>query len=225
MKYTLLLFALFLCSCSNPSSAPPDATPPPSVPPTAPPDDSSRLIELNSYMIAFNNAYSYYAASPQTRLVDSSSLIAVKYSGNVPQSFDDLSYLGPSVIGVCYRRGNGSRDIQYDRSWWNQLSSIQRKELVFHESGHCLLTRSHRCGTININNDIPSIMYPSIWDTQSLSYNGSFNMFDFMSVELFDRRFQLINDCPTATLNHKLINDNGDIAQPDSYEDIFNVSH
>lgn len=118
------------------------------------PGDDVKMAEVNVHTQEFEEAYKNYSS-------------IVKYQYQIRQSMDDLAYLGSSVIGVCWWRADGTRDIQYDRTWWKTLTDLQKKELVFHERGHCALSRCHRCD--DIATGVQSIMYPFIANDWSLS--------------------------------------------------------
>ncbi len=235
MKYIFMLsLTWLLCSCSNQASAPPDVPPPI---PTNPIDDSSYLQEVSSINDSFYSDWSYYHdLSSGTNIIGwifGPTNVATRWSNSqIPQSFADLQAAPLSfptgVVGVCYYRVNGTRDIIYDREWWSQLSSSQKKELVYHENGHCQLSRAHRCGDINGLN-YKSIMYPSLHSNAQLTINipalqpGYYgdSTIHYLELEFFAKTSQNISDCPTSTISSKLTNSRGDIAQPDTYEELF----
>lgn len=107
--------------------------------------------------------------------------------------FKDLSFLGASVIGVCYfpEGGNGTPIIQLDPDFWangespvsgyvSGLTSAEikaaREFVVFHELGHCRLGENHR----------DNLGYPSIMNTFALSTSDYLTDYDFLVNELFD---------------------------------------
>lgn len=220
-KLLILPLVLFAVGCgSSGSNAPPDVGPPTG---PIPPDDLPRIEQMQTSIDEFNSTYSYFAANPSQLSGLPGSGIAVKYSGSIPQRFDDLAYLGTNVIGVCWYRGNGTRDIQYDRGWWDKLSPIQRRVLVAHEMGHCTLSRAHRCSDVFTGYSIKSFMYPSIEATATLDFYstnkiGSNYIFDLLGIELFDKYFQGANDCPTATVKSSKLED---VPHIDTYQEIF----
>lgn len=57
-----------------------------------------------------------------------------------------------NVVGLC--QGN-TRDIQILKSFWDKANNLRRKQLMFHELGHCVLGRPHV-------QDYLSIMLPSL---------------------------------------------------------------
>ena len=42
--------------------------------------------------------------------------------------------------------------IRISKKYWKHASDLEREELVFHELGHCLLSRSHKEGDIQTGN-------------------------------------------------------------------------
>jgi hypothetical protein len=155
------------------------------------PGDDVKMGEVNTYTQEFESVYKSLPSS------------ATKYSYRIVQSMDDLAYLGPNIIGVCWWRSDGTRDIQYDRTWWSKLTDLQKKDLVFHERGHCALSRYHRCDDISAG--VKSIMYPGMADDWSLSITGRF---DYLEAELFNQANQSINNCLAERINRQY---NGDV--------------
>lgn len=59
----------------------------------------------------------------------------------------------------------GQRSIVIDPEQWMQLTKSDRKTLIFHELGHCLLNRSHVTSWIEVlgvGEEPSSIMYPIV---------------------------------------------------------------
>lgn len=93
-----------------------------------------------------------------------------------------------NVIGVCKRWSDGYAMIEIDPTYWNNthVSDAQRKALIYHELGHCILNRGHDDSYIasNTYGSIPkSIMnsylmdelaYPSLqaYYTDELFHSG-----------------------------------------------------
>lgn len=64
---------------------------------------------------------------------------------NVYLHFDDLAWTetdwNPAAVGLCSDLGGDSAFI--DRDYWDTIPEWRREFLVFHELGHCLLSREH----------------------------------------------------------------------------------
>lgn len=227
MRFLMIILSLGLmvgCGKSE-SNAPPDV-PPPTKP--APPDDSAALSEINQLTNGFESRYLTYKQMTQgTNLFNFGYLLggnntAIKHQSNpIPFTIIDLQSVGfaTGVVGVCWYRSDGTRDIQYDREWWGSLGTFQKKSLVFHENGHCQLSRDHRCSSINNGGD-KSIMYPSLqsedhlsslWGSQTTYGYWAYEL-HYKEIELFSASSQSFDDCPTSAL-HK-VNTNGDVAHP-----------
>lgn len=200
-----------------------------------PPQDPIKTAEMVGIINEFNeDYYNYYNLIDGTDIMGfifGSSHTAIRWSNNnVPQGFADLqdSYykFNTNVVGVCFVRSDGSRDIIYDTEWWDKLSTLQRKELIYHENGHCQLSRSHRCSAIN-GNGHKGMMYPALHQTYELNrtlpiddeYYSIF--FNYIKLELFSRQNQSINDCT----NSSTIESDGDRVMIDTYEDVFGHGH
>ena len=60
------------------------------------------------------------------------------------------------IVGQCATR-TGSRAVTIDNLFWAGASTLEREYVVFHELGHCVLSRSH-LDTQNNNGTCVSIM-------------------------------------------------------------------
>lgn len=49
----------------------------------------------------------------------------------------------PEAVGVCYRNSDGTRIATISRFGWESYGECQRRELIYHELGHCLLNLKH----------------------------------------------------------------------------------
>jgi len=70
------------------------------------------------------------------------------------------SALPEDAAGVCSELGtgtSGSHEIEILKSYWEQLTDIQKERLIFHELGHCELSRPHD-NSVFSNGDWKSIM-------------------------------------------------------------------
>lgn len=61
---------------------------------------------------------------------------------------------------TCYQ-DSGTPRVAVDEKTWNSASDKQRKEMMFHELGHCVLNRSHTEGRMADDNCKTSIMSAS----------------------------------------------------------------
>lgn len=105
---------------------------------------------------------------------------------------ESASSTEPYAIGMCTQFEGESPLIQISPSWWSHnLDTIQRKLLVYHELGHCVLQRMHNVNVISIMMDGKiivrpvSIMYP-IMGYMDDEYFNTFK--GFILEEYFDSR-------------------------------------
>jgi hypothetical protein len=75
-----------------------------------------------------------------------------------------------NIIGMCtfsvYPLGP---EIDIDRGYWKQATSLERRALIYHELTHCYCTSLLHDESIMPNDSCPaSIMYPSSFDEQCL---------------------------------------------------------
>jgi hypothetical protein len=49
-----------------------------------------------------------------------------------------------NVAGVCSTNNRGLRHITIDQKFWNRSGHYTREMIVFHELGHCILSRGHK---------------------------------------------------------------------------------
>lgn len=82
---------------------------------------------------------------------------------SVPIHFSTLnsSPLG-ELVGECVTYSDGARQILIDPGYWSQLDEVSRKDVIYHELGHCKFGRVH---TSAILNDLcpTSIMNPYVF--------------------------------------------------------------
>ena len=66
---------------------------------------------------------------------------------NVPINFGDTE--NKEFVGVCFKYSNGEKEILIKKEWWDGFggdsknSLAQKRSLIFHELGHCVLNRKH----------------------------------------------------------------------------------
>lgn len=105
----------------------------------------------------FSSYVSEFESYGKAKLNDPS--FAVK---NVPINLGDTG--NPDHDGVCITYYNGEKEIVIDNSFWEKGSPIQKKILLHHELGHCVLNRKHESSIFRIagSNFKNSIMHPEI---------------------------------------------------------------
>lgn len=88
----------------------------------------------------------------------------VKYKGKM----DFNKSLKPfGRVGVC---NTLTKRVDISYAYWNRITKIQRKALIFHELGHCALNRGHYNRT-RTQSDCPiSIMHSNTLDDFCLTY-------------------------------------------------------
>jgi len=60
---------------------------------------------------------------------------------NLTGSLENIDDRG--VIGTCSYGYRSPRDVVIDFPYWKNVSHMAREEVVFHELGHCILSRPH----------------------------------------------------------------------------------
>jgi hypothetical protein len=110
----------------------------------------------------------------------------------------DVSFTSlPDAEGRCYFDGN---KVQIDSNFWNRSNQIQRRFIVYHELGHCILDRRHDNTTLP-NGECKSLMRGDV-------YNCSENLvsekwWDYYLSELFVNNEELpawydLNEIPAS---------------------------
>lgn len=84
------------------------------------------------YVIAILNEYKRLAA-----------LKGIKFTNNVTIGFSDEKR--DKVIGVCFY-GDGFREIELSREYWNRATFLGKVALELHELNHCYCDRDHDYG-------------------------------------------------------------------------------
>lgn len=82
--------------------------------------------------------------------------------GIAPFTDFDVGLVSPNAIGICYFFTK-PRTIVIKKSWWENATDVQREMVVYHELGHCALSRMHKEATGPWGKQI-SLMYPRIFD-------------------------------------------------------------
>lgn len=77
------------------------------------------------------------------------------YSGKVNNLVVKYSVVYGNFAALCERHSSGQKVIKVNKVYWDGMCLEQRRALIFHELGHCILNREH---TLNHY----SYMYPSI---------------------------------------------------------------
>ena len=54
-----------------------------------------------------------------------------------------LTDIADDKVGQCLTYNNGSRQINIDKNYWKASDEMEREFLIFHELGHCFLSRTH----------------------------------------------------------------------------------
>jgi hypothetical protein len=70
----------------------------------------------------------------------------IKFDREVSIGFSDLNpsflNLGPSIVGVC-NYGLGFNEIDMDKFYWINSTSIGKMAVLYHELSHCYCNRAH----------------------------------------------------------------------------------
>lgn len=76
--------------------------------------------------------------------------------------------LNQGYAGLCTVWNSGYREISIDPTYWNSINDGGKKQLIYHELGHCALDRGHQSGIIVYKSQyVPdSIMNPTSFGHQ-----------------------------------------------------------
>lgn len=120
-----------------------------------------------------------------------------KSVGNLQASFADDLQVGEA--GRCTIRTTSSETISYSTpilklsaSLWDLMSYAEREKLIYHELGHCILSKLH---LTTLNNQIPiSVMYPYLSSISEEIYTDNYGqymaeLFSYNSQEMLDLEF------------------------------------
>lgn len=129
---------------------------------------------LDSYVTAFENAS-----------VDNGGGVKVD---NLSAQFGDLD--NPSERGVCVTKGDDTPTITISKTIWDRIPESERRELMFHELGHCVLFREHLDALTNDGHTPASLM--NKYAIQGTTYSQYEKQYE---AELFSRKtFQVSNN-------------------------------
>lgn len=79
----------------------------------------------------------------------------------------------PAVIGRCQRDENGnSESITIDPVYWKTSTELEKEYIMFHELGHCVLSRDHNTSA-DANSTCLSIMEPGTGELCTSNYTTS----------------------------------------------------
>ncbi len=112
-------------------------------------------------------------------------------SNRVRIQIGSLDSLGSGVIGLC-ETGYGSRTVTLDPDFWNVVSDTQKRLLMHHELGHCILYRPHRSTFLTTGREA-SIMYPIILSSATYAANEEYYLNELFTWEAA----QAASDTPT----------------------------
>ncbi len=149
--FIVLLTAISLSGCGKSSNDSPKPLPP------------TYGIEAQ-----FNNLVEDFYAQANLRGVSLPRNLVV----SAKDTLSDTS-LPANTIGVCYYPYSQRQYpyVEIKKAFWDSANDEARRNLIFHELGHCLLYRAHEPATQfapNVGRSIPlSIMYPYILMTMS----------------------------------------------------------
>lgn len=86
------------------------------------------------------------------------------------------------VIGICYIYESGDKDIAIKKEYWDKANEIQKKVLMFHELGHCLLGLDHDDTFLN-----PPGRPKSFMNSHVVNWNIAKKYYSEYMEELFSR--------------------------------------
>jgi hypothetical protein len=203
----ILTTILLVAGCKNPSTIDFGTTN----------TNSEAFLEVLEITINFESRLSYFQTlrTPYLGVHFGKENTVSRFSPSyIPFLVKDLQASGFSqnVIGICWYRWNGSRDIQYDINWWNKLTETQKRFVVYHENGHCQLTLRHNCR--KLSSGFVDLMYPFLPSDEYLTNRtpsgNRLNNMDYMELGLFHINKEIVPCVSGEKIHHK----NGDIGSP-----------
>lgn len=134
------------------------------------------------------------------------------------------SNLKNGVVGYCtvWENDRLPPRIIISASFWNGATPLERKMLIYHELGHCLLKRGHKESTVRVGhlNHPISIMYPIISSYGSQSYNFMNTNFSLYENELYDRNLGYVFASFGTITGNVALKDEGSNEDDDSYDNL-----
>lgn len=76
------------------------------------------------------------------------------------------------VAGVCYWSSNRPGHVVINQIFWVQFNSDQKEAVLFHELGHCYLSKSHNDNTLS-NGNCASLMHSGTVQNCTHAYSGA----------------------------------------------------
>lgn len=126
LLYATILLSLFLCSCKKKETA----APPPSSS-TQPP-----IIPVSTDFSQFKNRFLNLAATKEV----------IPVVTNLTITYDTSHTTADGTLGVCTTTST-RREVTINKAYWEAWAASGKKEsmeqLMFHELGHCTLSRGH----------------------------------------------------------------------------------
>lgn len=98
--------------------------------------------------------------------------------------FDNLDGFSEETAGVCNFFYGPSKVILIQRKYWKYYTEENKRQLIFHELGHCELGKQHNERKMEVDGrDLPySFMYPSMFDyPENLKEHYDNELFNEMS--------------------------------------------
>lgn len=96
--------------------------------------------------------------------------------GDIPVNFGDTE--NENYQGVCFEYTDGTKEVIIRQEWWDSVSDVYKRSLLFHELGHCRLGRDHLDDTYDVDgksykvsmmNSV--IVRPTVYNTYSDEYH------------------------------------------------------
>lgn len=109
-------------------------------------------------------------------------------------SFDDQHQLTDTQLGLCSHNPGGVSKIIIKRRYWDTTSIYDRRQLIFHELGHCWLDLKHDNEFLS-NGVEASLMY---FKHINISRYNRFTS-DYYETQLFSKYLQKINLSPESS--------------------------
>ena len=99
-----------------------------------------------------------------------------------------IMYNGTRAIGLCKP---SSREVLIEDYQWNFLNSTARKMLIYHELGHCLISRKHEDSYLKITNYPGVVQVPASFMHRGLPQQTDQNFYIF---KFIDENWNLFTD-------------------------------
>ena len=172
------------------------------------------LLSAETTIVGFNQVIYNKEFRPIVKqLVEYPHNVLYKNAYNIPIILKTLGEKAATIMGWCEKTSKGNF-ITINKNIWNDINLIEKKVLIYHELGHCLMNREHSAlvdtkllnykvdaimvmlGLINTKESLPlgcpgSIMHPVDFTQLCIKMYGEYYSAEFFNQELTLKQFLL----------------------------------